>query len=320
MSVDKTQGVQNFKTWLAGQSDEVKAKPKSEAKALFRQAKADYKKGLEIEHQAAVDRATEDGKADAQWAQTANYDENAPLYRNRQARKELRQQTKEELKALGQKLAETIDDPAEKEKFLKRYEKSINKASKYYVQSEAIGDRITHTQLYETRAEARAARKAAGDAAADFRFKKLPNAITNPENEVMQRNIEENNGNIDMAVKHELSETVGFDSTLNKGTEREAASANLGVSKNQAGTAARRAGFGVDPRVRLGNILKPLAIGTGAGLTSGMVPTLVEFVSEFNLTAEDFTGEIKERHEADVKVKPWKSALAGGATDRKSVV
>lgn len=310
---DAVNGVQNFKTWLAGQSDDVKAKPKSEARELFRQAKADYKKGLELERQSAVDRAERNGQSAAEFAGQEDYETNAPLYRNRKARVELRQQTREELQALGNKLAATIDDEAEREKFLKKYNRSIDKQAKAYVKNEAIADRVTHTQLYETRDEVRAARRAAGDAADDFRFKKLPGAITDADNEVMQNNIAEHDGDIEAAVKNELYETVGIDNKLNKGVEREAASANLGVSKNQAGTAARRAGFGVESRVQIGDILKPLAVGAGAGLASSAIPVLVDFVSEVHITAENFTGTIDSVKEAEVKVHPWKSGLAGGA-------
>lgn len=312
----QTGAIQSFQEWKKANPDGTRAEYR-----LFKKGQKDVDapvRGAEIERGEAPQATPEElaarkGAQDRQLAEIQNYKEQAPLYQNRHAQRELRQEKRDSYGQFMERIADTIDDPEDKDKFLNRADRLSRRLSRDVVRNEVAQDRVEHSTVFATGKEKRTARRAAGDEAEYFRYRTAPGQITRDKNEVMPIAMQENDGNLDAAIKARIEGVIGEDDRLDIGQETEGAAGALGTNKHSARRTARRAGYDVEPKVKITDVLKSLGIGAGAGLASSSIPVLVEFLSHVHVEAENFTGTIDSVKEAEVKVYPWKSGAAGAA-------
>ena len=242
-----------------------------------------------------------------------------PFYRNRKARKELREAFEDNTKAAykeSQAYKDAIanaETDKERKQIEKLYEQMARRGARIRVKDLKIGDRVEHTRVFDSAEEKREARKALGDEADGLRLKIHNKKFIGDDNVNLHAAVEAGQSSHEAA--YEMSKEISGDRTYdpNEAENFAAKSSEMQSHDAAARKELRRLGYDVKDDT-LKNIGKGLAVGVLSQVGTAALPATINAFAEA-FVQNSVTGEMLayDSDSASTKYVNWKGMGIGAA-------
>lgn len=242
-----------------------------------------------------------------------------PLYRNRKARKELREAFEDNTKAAykeSQAYKDAIanaETDKERKQIEKLYEQMARRGARIRVKDLKIGDRVEHTRVFDSAEEKREARKALGDEADGLRLKIHNKKFIGDDNVNLHAAVEAGQSSHEAA--YEMSKEISGDRTYEPNEAENFAAKSSAVQSHDAAARKelRRLGYDVKDDT-LKNIGKGLAVGVLSQVGTAALPATINAFAEA-FVQNSVTGEMLayDSDSASTKYVNWKGMGIGAA-------
>lgn len=242
-----------------------------------------------------------------------------PLYRNRKARKELREAFEDNTKAAykeSQAYKDAIanaETDKERKQIEKLYEQMARRGARIRVRDLATGDRVEHTRVSDSAEEEREIRKALGDEAKYLRFRTHVKKFMGPDNVNFHAAVEAGQSSHEAA--YEMSKEISGDRTYEPNEAENFAAKSSAVQSHDAAARKelRRLGYDVKDDT-LKNIGKGLAVGVLSQVGTAALPATINAFAEA-FVQNSVTGEMLayDSDSASTKYVNWKGMGIGAA-------
>ena len=242
-----------------------------------------------------------------------------PFYRNRKARKELREAFEDNIKAAYQESQAYKDAIAnaetdkERKAIEKLYKQMAERGARIRVRDLATGDRIKHTVVSDSAEEEREIRKALGDEAKYLRFRTHVKKFMGPDNVNFHAAVEAGQSSHEAA--YEMSKEISGDRTYEPNEAENFAAKSSEVQSHDAAARKelRRLGYDVKDDT-LKNIGKGLAVGVLSQVGTAALPATINAFAEA-FVQNSVTGEMLayDSDSASTKYVNWKGMGIGAA-------
>ena len=242
-----------------------------------------------------------------------------PFYRNRKARKELREAFEDNIKAAYQESQAYKDAIAnaetdkERKAIEKLYKQMAERGARIRVRDLATGDRVEHTRVSDSAEEEREIRKALGDEAKYLRFRTHVKKFMGPDNVNFHAAVEAGQSSHEAA--YEMSKEISGDRTYEPNEAENFAAKSSAVQSHDAAARKelRRLGYDVKDDT-LKNIGKGLAVGVLSQVGTAALPaTINAFAEAFvqnSVTGDRLAFDVDSANE---KYFNWKGMGIGAA-------
>lgn len=242
-----------------------------------------------------------------------------PFYRNRKARKELREAFEDNIKAAYQESQAYKDAIAnaetdkERKAIEKLYKQMAERGARIRVRDLATGDRIKHTVVSDSAEEEREIRKALGDEAKYLRFRTHVKKFMGPDNVNFHAAVEAGQSSHEAA--YEMSKEISGDRTYEPNEAENFAAKSSAVQSHDAAARKelRRLGYDVKDDT-LKNIGKGLAVGVLSQVGTAALPATINAFAEA-MVQNSVTGDrlAFDVDSANEKYFNWKGMGIGAA-------
>ncbi len=242
-----------------------------------------------------------------------------PLYRNRKARKELREAFEDNTKAAykeSQAYKDAIanaETDKERKQIEKLYEQMARRGARIRVKDLKIGDRVEHTRVFDSAEEKREARKALGDEADGLRLKIHNKKFIGDDNVNLHAAVEAGQSSHEAA--YEMSKEISGDRTYEPNEAENFAAKSSAVQSHDAAARKelRRLGYDVKDDT-LKNIGKGLAVGVLSQVGTAALPATINAFAEA-MVQNSVTGDrlAFDVDSANEKYFNWKGMGIGAA-------
>lgn len=242
-----------------------------------------------------------------------------PFYRNRKARKELREAFEDNIKAAYQESQAYKDAIAnaetdkERKDIEKLYEQMARRGARIRVKDLKIGDRVEHTRVFDSAEEKREGRKALGDEADGLRFRIHAEKFIGDDNVNLHAAVEAGQSSHEAA--YEMSKEISGDRTYdpNEAENFAAKSSEMQSHDAAARKELRRLGYDVKDDT-LKNIGKGLAVGVLSQVGTAALPATINAFAEA-MVQNSVTGDrlAFDVDSANEKYFNWKGMGIGAA-------
>lgn len=242
-----------------------------------------------------------------------------PFYRNRKARKELREAFEDNIKAAYQESQAYKDAIAnaetdkERKAIEKLYKQMAERGARIRVRDLATGDRVEHTRVSDSAEEEREIRKALGDEAKYLRFRTHVKKFMGPDNVNFHAAVEAGQSSHEAA--YEMSKEISGDRTYEPNEAENFAAKSSAVQSHDAAARKelRRLGYDVKDDT-LKNIGKGLAVGVLSQVGTAALPATINAFAEA-FVQNSVTGEMLayDSDSASTKYVNWKGMGIGAA-------
>ena len=242
-----------------------------------------------------------------------------PLYRNRKARKELREAFEDNTKAAykeSQAYKDAIanaETDKERKQIEKLYEQMARRGARIRVKDLKIGDRVEHTRVFDSAEEKREARKALGDEADGLRLKIHNKKFIGDDNVNLHAAVEAGQSSHEAA--YEMSKDISGDRTYEPNEAENFAAKSSAVQSHDAAARKelRRLGYDVKDDT-LKNIGKGLAVGVLSQVGTAALPATINAFAEA-MVQNSVTGDrlAFDVDSANEKYFNWKGMGIGAA-------
>ena len=242
-----------------------------------------------------------------------------PFYRNRKARKELREAFEDNIKAAYQESQAYKDAIAnaetdkERKAIEKLYKQMAERGARIRVRDLATGDRIEHTVVPDSAEEEREIRKALGDEAKYLRFRTHVKKFMGPDNVNFHAAVEAGQSSHEAA--YEMSKDISGDRTYEPNEAENFAAKSSAVQSHDAAARKelRRLGYDVKDDT-LKNIGKGLAVGVLSQVGTAALPATINAFAEA-MVQNSVTGDrlAFDVDSANEKYFNWKGMGIGAA-------
>lgn len=242
-----------------------------------------------------------------------------PFYKNRKARKELRETFEDKIKeaykdsqAYKDAIANAETDKERKD-IEKLYEQMARRGARIRVKDLKIGDRVEHTRVFDSAEEKREGRKALGDEADGLRFRIHAEKFIGDDNVNLHAAVEAGQSSHEAA--YEMSKDISGDRTYEPNEAENFAAKSSAVKSHDAAARKelRRLGYDVKDDT-LKNIGKGLAVGVLSQVGTAALPATINAFAEA-MVQNSVTGDrlAFDVDSANEKYFNWKGMGIGAA-------
>ncbi len=245
---------------------------------------------------------------------------NRPLYKNRKARRELRNMLAQEsinartiIRDAALEKAETEELKTQIQEEYASEEKFIKKAADSRAKDIAIGDRIEHTRVFDSRQDKRAAKKRLGDEADGLRLK-VHNKTFIGEDNANLHNIVERDGVTRHEAAMEIADGISGDRRFEPNEAKNFAAKSSDEKSYDAAARQELKAMGFEVKDDTWkNLAKGLGVATVSALGASALPIIVDAFADA-IVVNSVTGETLayDSAPAERKIHNWKGGAIGG--------
>ena len=303
---------------VSPEEKQTRAQRRAAAKAAKEAELAQLKKDAEA-YAAKLYSPDELSDFERQQMESVIGEDGKPLYRNRKARKELREAFEDNTKAAYQESQAYKDAIAnaktdkERKDIEKLYEQMAERGARIRVKDMAIGDKVEHTRVFDSGVEKREARKALGDEADGLRLRVHNQKFIGNQNANLHDAVEAGASSHEAA--YNMSKDISGDRTYEPNEVKRFAADASNVRSHDASARKelRKLGYKVKDDTLI-NIGKGVAVGVLSQVGTAALPATINAFAEA-FVQNSVTGDILayDSDSANVKYVNWKGAGVGAA-------